>query len=99
MANPDVAYSTAAGEWNEKIGAQKWIALYTQGIEAWTEYRRLDFGILQQPAGGALDGDGDVPKRFPYPLDEQTLNGTSYSNAVASQGADLLETKLWWDAN
>lgn len=103
LAQPDVAYATAPGEWNEKIGTQKWIALYTQGIEAWAEYRRLDFGILKnfadEPDLTELAGDGTVPKRFPYPLDEQTLNGDSYSAAVAAQGADGLDTKVWWDAN
>lgn len=99
MGHADVAYDTAPGTWREKIGAQKWLALYMQGIEGWTEYRRLDFGILQQPAGGALAGDGNVPLRMEYPIDEQTLNATSYGAAVASQGADALDTKLWWDAN
>lgn len=105
MAQDDVAYATAPGDWNEKIGGQKWLALYTQGIEAWAEYRRLDFGILKilgeddNPDISALAGDGTVPKRFPYPLDEQTLNGDSYSSAVASQGTDGLDTKLWWDVD
>lgn len=99
MAQEAVAYSTAAGSWKEKIGAQKWLALYMQGIEGWTEYRRLDFGILQLPAGGVLAGDGNVPLRMTYPTDEQTLNGTSYAAAVAAQGADALETALWWDVN
>jgi len=82
------------------IGKQKWIALYMQGVQGWTEWRRLDFGILQPPAGGALDGDG-IPMRMVYPTDEQTLNGTSYSDAVSSflGGSDALGTKLWWDVN
>jgi hypothetical protein len=99
MAQADVAYSTAAGTWQEKIGAQKWLGLYMQGIEGWTEYRRLDFGILQAPAGGALAGDGGVPSRMEYPIDEQSLNPNEYAAAVASQGADALDTKLWWDVN
>jgi hypothetical protein len=99
MAQEAVAYSTAAGSWKEKIGAQKWLALYMQGIEGWTEYCRLDFGILQLPAGGVLAGDGNVPLRMTYPTDEQTLNGTSYDAALVAQGADALETALWWDVN
>ena len=46
LAQESVAYSTADGAWNEKIGRQKWVALYMQGYEGWAEYRRLDFGLL-----------------------------------------------------
>ena len=99
LAQGDVAYGSAPGAWNEKIGAQKWIALYMQGYEAWAEYRRLDFGILQACADGALQGDGSVPTRFQYPLDEQTLNNESWAAGVAANGGDELSTKLWWDVN
>jgi hypothetical protein len=99
LAQADVAYSTAAGAWNEKIGAQKWIALYMQGYEAWAEYRRLDFGILQACQDGALQGDGSVPARFEYPLDEQTLNNEAWAAGVDANGGDELTTKLWWDVN
>nr|WP_229746656.1 SusD/RagB family nutrient-binding outer membrane lipoprotein [Pedobacter mendelii] len=39
-----------------------------------------------------------IPVRFIYPGTEQSLNGTRYKNTVASQGVDLLTTKLWFDA-
>ena len=96
-----IDYNTLLGSgktWKQVIGAQKWCALYNQGMEAWTEWRRLDFGILQAPADGPLSGSG-VPKRISYPVEEQTLNGVNYSAAVSSMGADNLDTKVWWDAN
>ncbi|MEM9675919.1 MAG: SusD/RagB family nutrient-binding outer membrane lipoprotein [Bacteroidota bacterium] len=99
LAQPAVAYDAqiAAGTlWNEVIGQQKWLSLYMQGIEAWTEYRRLDFGVLQMPADGVLDGTG-IPLRIMYPLDEQSANKASYDAAVAAQGPDALDTRLWWD--
>ena len=98
IAQPDVAYGTAAGDWKEKIGRQKWIALYMQGYEGWAEWRRLDFGILQLPADGVLQGDG-IPHRMQYPLDEQTLNNASWSAGVTANGGDELNTPLWWDVN
>lgn len=98
-AQADVAYATAAGTWKEKIGSQKWVALYMQGHEGWAEYRRLDHGILQPCADGALVGDG-VPARMMYPLDEQTLNNASYSDGVAANGgSDDQVSTVWWDAN
>jgi len=100
LGQADVAYSTAPGDWKQKIGSQKWAALYMQGHEAWAEYRRLDAPTLNPCAEGALDGNGDVPSRFYYPLDEQTLNNDSWSAGVtALGGADNQDTKLWWDVN
>ena len=94
-----VAYATAEGDWKTKIGRQKWVALYMQGYEGWAEYRRLDFGLLNPCADGVLAGDGNVPARMWYPLDEQTLNGANWSAATDAGATDLLETKLWWDVN
>lgn len=98
IAQTAVNYSLVSGSWREKIGRQKWIAMYMQGIQGWTEWRRLDFGLLQLPADGVMAGTG-IPVRRTYPTDEQTLNADSYSAAVAAQGADELSTKVWWDAN
>lgn len=102
IAQPEVDYATliGAGEtWRQVIGRQKWIALYMQGIQGWSEYRRLDFGILQAPAGGTLMGSG-IPNRMIYPVDEQTLNGEQYQAGVATLGGpDSYDTKLWWDVN
>ncbi|MCH2023891.1 MAG: SusD/RagB family nutrient-binding outer membrane lipoprotein [Saprospiraceae bacterium] len=102
IAQANVDYTTLinGGEtWKQVIGKQKWIALYMQGIQGWTEYRRLDFGILQLPADGTLMGSG-IPTRMIYPEDEQTLNATEYTNALSTLGgADDQDTKLWWDVN
>lgn len=94
LATPKVKYTSAAGTWKQKIGVQKWIALFKQGPEAWTEYRRLDFPILYAPAGSFIN---TVPVRSTYPISEQTLNGANYKAASAAIGKDLLNTKLFWD--
>ena len=54
LAQEAVAYGTAEGAWNERIGRQKWIALYMQGYEGWAEYRRLDFGRARALRGWSL---------------------------------------------
>ena len=38
-----------------------------------------------------------IPVRFAYPRREQTLNAASRDAAVAAQGADDYNTKVWWD--
>jgi hypothetical protein len=93
LAQTQVAYPTATGTYKQKIGFQKWIALYNRPFEAWTEMRRLDYPALT-PADGAVSG---FPNRFPYPGNEQQLNGTNYTSAAAIMGNDKVETKLFWD--
>ncbi|MDO3626782.1 SusD/RagB family nutrient-binding outer membrane lipoprotein [Mucilaginibacter sp. BT774] len=86
-----------ATNYKKSIGEQKWIALFGQGLEAFAEWRRLDYPQLQPAVAGTLGGK--LPVRFIYPGTEQSLNGASYKAAVADQGPDLLTTKLWFDVN
>jgi hypothetical protein len=96
LANPDVAYATAAGTWKEKIAKQSWIASFNRGYIGWTTWRRLDAPVLNPPPGMT---QADIPVRFTYPVNEQTLNGANYKAAAAAVGGDLLSTKLFWDKN
>ncbi|MDB5131701.1 MAG: hypothetical protein JWR02_1450, partial [Mucilaginibacter sp.] len=43
----------------------KWIALFGQGLEAFAEWRRLDYPQLQPAVAGTLNGK--LPVRFIYP--------------------------------
>jgi hypothetical protein len=95
LAQPQVAYATATGTWREKIGVQKWIALYNRPIPAWTEIRRLDYPKLNPPAA-AKSG---FPNRLPYPSNEQTLNKANYTAAASKIGEDKVETKVFWDVH
>ncbi|WP_276484885.1 SusD/RagB family nutrient-binding outer membrane lipoprotein [Paraflavitalea pollutisoli] len=84
-----------AANFKKSIGEQKWIALFGQGLEAFAEWRRLDYPQLTAGAAGVLDGK--IPVRFIYPGTEQSLNGVNYKTAVVNQGTDNLLTKLWFD--
>ncbi|AWK05722.1 SusD/RagB family nutrient-binding outer membrane lipoprotein [Flavobacterium crocinum] len=85
-----------ASNYAKSIGTQKWIAFFGQGLDAFTEWRRLDFPVLTAGPNTVLDGK--IPSRFFYPGTEQSLNGVNYQNALTDQGKDLLTTKLWFDA-
>ncbi|THU40326.1 SusD/RagB family nutrient-binding outer membrane lipoprotein [Niastella caeni] len=93
LAQAAVKYDAA--NFKKSIGEQKWIALYGQGLEAFAEWRRLDYPQLTPAVAGVLDKK--IPVRFIYPGSEQSLNGNNYKLAVANQGADNLLTKLWFD--
>jgi hypothetical protein len=95
LVQPAVQYDGL--NYKKSIGDQKWLALFGQGLEAFAEWRRLDYPQLVPAVAGTLGGK--IPVRFLYPGTEQSLNGESYKAAVASQGADVLTTKLWFDVN
>lgn len=98
LAKPAVDYTNAASgaTWKEKIGVQSWIANYLRGLVAYTNWRRLDFPVLNLPPNPVSD-NGKIPVRFTYPVNEQTLNKENYTAAASAIGGDKLSTKLFWD--
>ncbi len=82
----------------ENIMFQKWIALYGQGIEAWTEYRRTGLpDIMRTDPNAALLNEGVLPTRLTYPQTEYSLNGEKIKEGVSLLGGnDDMRTKLWW---
>lgn len=109
LAQPSVNYASAEGDWKQKIGTQKWIALYNRGWDAWLEWRRLDYPQLlspseipveQVPTGQDLPAANlQIPVRMIYPINEQTLNPANRGAAASAIGGDLATTKLFWDVN
>ncbi|WP_189605573.1 SusD/RagB family nutrient-binding outer membrane lipoprotein [Salinimicrobium marinum] len=93
LNQPEVDYNTASDDWREKIGVQKWVALYNRPFMAWVEIRRLDHPQLELPVA-AVSG---YPNRLRYPGNEQQLNNDNYSAAASNIGGDETETKLFWD--
>jgi hypothetical protein len=96
FTQPGVAYTGIQQEKLIKIGTQKWIALFFNGLEAWYDWRRT--GIPAITPGPSNLNANKVPVRFIYPLAEQSLNGLNREDAVSRQGADDLNTRVWWDA-
>lgn len=95
FAQTDIAYSGTQTEKLRKIGTQKWVALFFNGLEAWFDWRRTGFPTLNVSASN-LNGD-KVPVRYIYPVIEQSLNGDNRAAAVTRQGADVINTAVWWD--
>ncbi len=97
LANSAVAYTTAPGDYKQKIGRQAWIAYYNRGLLGWTTWRRLDAPQFNLPP--TITSYSEIPKRMTYPATEQTLNGSNYSNAASAMGGDVLTSKIFWDIN
>ena len=85
----------------EKIGTQKWLALFPNGAEAWAEYRRLHYPVLIEPVKNFSNGVVETSqgiRRVPYPVSEQSDNKVGYESGVeALGGADNAGVRLWWD--
>ncbi|WKN42899.1 SusD/RagB family nutrient-binding outer membrane lipoprotein [Tunicatimonas pelagia] len=82
----------------ENIMTQKWLALFGQGIEAWTEYRRTGFPMMPTADPQAqFENDGVLPTRMQYPNTEYSLNGANVESALGILGgSDNMKTQLWW---
>lgn len=93
LAQPAVQYEPARGI--DQINLQKWIALFGNSLEAFANHRRT--GIPELLPGPDNVTGGRLPRRMPYPTDEQSLNNANLQAAVARQGGAQLWDKLWFD--
>lgn len=87
----------------ERIITQKWIAMYPDGQEAWSEFRRTGYPKLYPVAENNSNGDvpnGEFIKRIPYPSAITNASQSSVADAVSKylNGQDKMSTRLWWDA-
>jgi hypothetical protein len=81
----------------QQINTQYWIASFLNGPEAWANFRRTGF-----PALAANPYTGDIPagtfiRRITYPVSEISANTTNVNEAITRQGADKMDTRMWWD--
>ncbi len=93
----NVSYAAAATQADRltHIATQKWVALYTDGGTAWTEWRRTCQPAAIVPGPGAIQTT--VPRRFIYSNTEYSVNRQNVLAAVATQGADNFNTRMYWD--
>jgi hypothetical protein len=85
----------------EKILTQKWIAMYPDGQEAWSEFRRMRypkiFPVVVNSSGGLINSSTQI-RRLPFPQGEYQANGSGVATGVSLLGGpDNGGTKLWWD--
>ena len=103
IATEDMALLNGSEEQNlEKIATQRWLANYTNGLEAWSIIR--DTGYPTELYSEVSDNDiyalgnlnGAYPQRLRYGSNTYNTNGTNTEKANGIQGADEQATKLWW---
>lgn len=85
----------------EKIITQKWIAMYPEGQEAWSEFRRTGYPkllpVVLNNSGGKISTT-DFIRRINFVADEYSNNKDAVQRAVGLlSGPDNGGTRLWWD--
>lgn len=88
----------------EKIAVQKWLALYPNGHEAWTEWRRTGYPKLapvdeNRGTGYGVTMTGGI-RRMIYPASfrQSAEDSDNYNKTIELLGGtDSPVTQLWWD--
>jgi Susd and RagB outer membrane lipoprotein len=85
----------------EQIQTQKWLALFPNGWEAWSENRRTEFPTLI-PVVHSDDPEvppADLMRRIIYGPNEYNNNHDAVTQAVSTMlgGPDVSQTRLWWN--
>ena len=90
--------STTEGHLKQVI-TQKWLALYPDGVEAWSEFRRTGYPALT-PAVQSLDSSiptGTFIKKLKYVDDETRDNPNATDKTLNSGQGDGQNVRVWWD--
>jgi hypothetical protein len=96
LANSAIAYAGgAAGQ--TQIATQEWVALFTDGTQAWSLWRRTCAPLTLKPGPFAIINT--VPRRFQYSDTEKSVNASSLNAALTQMGAttDDFTTRMYWD--
>lgn len=84
-----------------KIINQKWIAMFPEGQEAWSEFRRTGYPKLFPVVANYSEGTipkGEFPKRLRFPRNDRNANSAEVEKAREMlKGEDNEGTRLWWD--
>lgn len=93
------AHPLQAGTEIEQINTQYWVSSFLNGPEAWANFRRSGYpDVDPNPYPGSDLKTEDFIRRLTYPDSELTVNRSNLDEAVNRQGPDLLDTRIWWDA-
>lgn len=91
------AHPLDIGNAMEEINTQYWVSSFLNGPEAFANFRRSGYpDLIPNPYPGS-EINGDFIRRLTYPDSEFSVNNDNVQQAVARQGPDNLDTRVWWD--
>ena len=95
LSQPEVAWNGGTTSDLYKIYLQKWISLFKQEEEAWSEARRTDVPLMTNIAVSYQAGHNRPPFRLAYPDEEKSLNSNFPTDVLET---DIFwGTQMWWD--
>jgi len=95
LAQPDVAWDSGTTSNLDKIYLQKWISLFKQSVEAWSENRRTDVPKITDVSENYALSHNRPPFRMAYADEEKSLNTNFPTDVVET---DIFwGTQMWWD--
>ena len=82
----------------EMINTQYWVVCFLNGPEAFANFRRSGFPVLTPNLfpGRDLKTEPFI-RRLTYPDSELNVNSEQVQVAIKRQGADVMDTRVWWD--
>jgi hypothetical protein len=97
LAKPAIAYKGGV-DGQKQIAQQKWVALFTDGGQAWAEWRRT--GQPSWIAPGPNANPQCVPRRFFYSTTDKSANGANVEAAIQRLvgGKDKFSSRMYWDS-
>lgn len=110
VALGDSKLGTITIKWNEtasfenkleRIITQKWLAVFPDGQEAWSEFRRTNYPkvlpVVINRSAGKISTERQI-RRIPFPTSEYRTNRENIVKATQLLGGDDNGgTNLWWD--
>ncbi len=98
LAQEKVTFTGTTEEKLQKIAVQRWINNFMRnGVEAWSDWRRLGFPKEIKPGQVAPDLEGMMPYRRLYDSDDFSANRAEYDKATNGGEDDKVTTRVWWD--
>jgi hypothetical protein len=97
------AYLEGAGKFannTKQIWYEEWVAMFKQGMEGWSLYRRTGVPENNYIAPGRAERYADhttPPFRSPYPDKERNLNKGNNAPFNADVTDDFWGKQMWWD--
>ncbi|MDD7455681.1 MAG: SusD/RagB family nutrient-binding outer membrane lipoprotein [Bacteroidales bacterium] len=98
LAQDAVKLTGTNAEKINKIAYQRWLNGFMQnGVEAWSDWRRLNVPALSAGHQAVSAGIQTVPYRMLYASDDTDQNRESFQEVIAAQGENEIYTRIWWD--
>lgn len=93
LAQPKIVFNPTNAI--KQIAVQRYVHLFMNGYEAWSEWRRLGYPqTMNKPVGR------DVPLRLIYSAEEEFNNTENYNTAVETlDNGNTFYSPVWWDVD